>query len=351
MTDRRLPTNVARAATSGTSTTTACTGGWHSSGMLPPALAAALATELRDVPPRRLTGAADRLSRRYREDRPAPDPLLDQADAVAAYLATRVPATFAAVHAAAEQLALAVPDLTPRRLLDLGAGLGAATWALHEVFASVGSVHLVDYSAVALATAGRMLGSEPVFVTQEVRRLDRAPAPGERHDVAVVAYVLGELAPADRHHVVDRLVAAADTVLVVEAGTPAGYQRVLAVRDRLVADGWRIAAPCPHEAACPLAADDWCHFGARLARSATHRAAKGAERSFEDEPFSYLAATRRPVPVRPARVLRRPRVRSGHVLLTLCEPAGRAEVRTVSARDKAAYRKVRRVAWGDVWPT
>lgn len=318
--------------------------------MLPPALAAALAAELRDVPPRRLAGAADRLSRRYREDRPAPDPLLDEADAVAAYLATRVPATFAAVRAAADQVALALPDLLPRRLLDVGAGLGAATWALREVFPSLGSAHLIDYSAAALATADRMLGSEPISLTQEVRRLDGAPMSGERYDVAVVAYVLGELALADRRHVVDRLVAAADTVLVVEAGTPAGYQRVLAARDRLVADGWSIVAPCPHELACPLTADDWCHFGARLARSATHRVAKGAERSFEDEPFSYVAATRLPVPVRSARVLRRPRVRSGHVLLTLCEPDGRTKVRTVSARDKAAYKRVRRTVWGDVWP-
>ena len=37
--------------------------------------------------------------------------------------------------------------------------------------------------------------------------------------------------------------------------------------------GANILAPCPHARPCPLAAPDWCHFSARVARSRLHREA------------------------------------------------------------------------------
>ena len=102
----------------------------------------------------------------------------------------------------------------------------------------------------------------------------------------------------------------------------------------------------PTTTPCPLPEGDWCHFATRLARSRTHRLAKGAERGFEDEKFAYVVLTRSPHPAAAARVLRRPDLRPGHVVLDLCTADG-LERRTVSKRDGADYRRARKVAWGD----
>ncbi|TIU19787.1 MAG: methyltransferase type 11, partial [Mesorhizobium sp.] len=92
-----------------------------------------------------------------------------------------------------------------------------------------------------------------------------------------------------------------DTLLIVEPGTPAGWQRVLAVRSQLIEAGAHVSAPCPHEAPCPLVPPDWCHFSRRVARSRLHRLAKEADVPWEDEKFIYLAASRQPAAVRAAR--------------------------------------------------
>ena len=85
---------------------------------------------------------------------------------------------------------------------------------------------------------------------------------------------------------------------------------------------------------------DWCHFATRLSRTRTHRLAKDAERGFEDEKFSYVALSRAPLPAEHARVIRRPDLRPGHVVLDLCTPAG-LEQRTVSRREGANFRRAR----------
>ena len=163
-------------------------------------------------------------------------------------------------------------------------------------------------------------------------------------DLVIVSYVLGEV----REPAVVRTLweQAADTIVVVEPGTPAGYRRVLAARDAVLADGGFTVAPCPHDLPCPLEKGDWCHFGVRLPRSRLHRRAKAVERGFEDEKFSYAVLSREPTPRAAARIIRPPQVRSGHVRLARREADG-VHARTVSRRQGAAYRTARGAAWGD----
>ncbi|MEO5940703.1 MAG: small ribosomal subunit Rsm22 family protein, partial [Candidatus Limnocylindrales bacterium] len=104
---------------------------------------------------------------------------------------------------------------------------------------------------------------------------------------------------------------------------------------------------------CPIAGPAWCHFLARLDRSPLQRAAKTAARSWEDEPFSYVALSREPaaaVAGPSARVvLGRPRQRPGMIQLRICVD-GRIETRTLSRRDGLAWRTARDLAWGDAVP-
>jgi ribosomal protein RSM22 (predicted rRNA methylase) len=115
----------------------------------------------------------------------------------------------------------------------------------------------------------------------------------------------------------------------------------------LIAAGAQILAPCPHDEACPMVGDDWCHFAVRLPRSRDHRLAKGAEVPYEDEPYAYLLAAR-PGLGGPAaaRVLAPPRSNKPGIDLKLCTPHG-VEARFVGRRDKAGYAAARRLGWGD----
>ena len=137
-----------------------------------------------------------------------------------------------------------------------------------------------------------------------------------------------------------------DTLLVVEPGTPAGYARIIALRERLIASGAHVAAPCPHDGPCPLAAPDWCHFTQRLQRSRAHKQLKAAELPYEDEKFVYVALTRAAISPRPDRVLAQPKLSKIAVTAKLCTDHG-VVLATAPRRDKPRYSRFRKLDWGD----
>ncbi|MEW2557485.1 small ribosomal subunit Rsm22 family protein [Streptomyces griseorubiginosus] len=315
-------------------------------------LRAALAGLLDGLPPKQAAQAVDRLIANYRGTTPTDAPILrDRAD-VAAYAAYRMPATFEAVHAVLEAFAEATPGWTPAGHLDVGGGTGAATWAVSATWSGDREVTVLDWSEPALALGRELAAAHPALTQARWQRArigkDMAlPAT----DLVTVSYVLNELTPADRTVLVDTAAAAAQAVVIVEAGTPAGYARVIEARDRLIDAGFRIAAPCPHSAACPIVpGEDWCHFAARVSRSSLHRKVKGGSLPYEDEKFSYVAATRLPATPAPARIIRRPQIRKGQVLLDLCEPDEHLTRRTITKRHGDLYKTARDTTWGAPWP-
>jgi ribosomal protein RSM22 (predicted rRNA methylase) len=90
---------------------------------------------------------------------------------------------------------------------------------------------------------------------------------------------------------------------------------------------------------------DWCHFAQRISRTPLHRGVKAATLSYEDEKFSYVAATGFAARAGGARVLRHPQTRKGLVTLELCTPSG-LQHRAVSRKDGLLYRRARDAVWG-----
>jgi ribosomal protein RSM22 (predicted rRNA methylase) len=159
--------------------------------------------------------------------------------------------------------------------------------------------------------------------------------------------MIGEISDAERTALADLMWAKTrDTLLIVEPGTPAGYGRIIALRRQLIAAGAHVAAPCPHDGECPLAAPDWCHFTQRLPRSRAHKQLKSAELPYEDEKFSYVALTRAPAARHPARVLAQPVVTKVAVTARLCTDQGILNA-VAARRQKAAYTRFKKINWGD----
>jgi ribosomal protein RSM22 (predicted rRNA methylase) len=319
---------------------------------LPVALRQAVETVLEGVPLAELARAAADLSSRYRAERRDGAMHLAGDLAARAYLATRLPATYAAIRACLDAVAEIRPDFAPRRLLDLGAGPGTALWAVVDRWPSLEEALQVEASPVMRAWGERLSATLAAGcrVAWRAGDIESGLADAEPHDLLVMAYVLGELMPDRQGAVVDRLwELTTDLLLIVEPGTPAGWRRILAARERLLARGAHMLAPCPHAGPCPLAAPDWCHFAQRLPRSRLHRLAKAADVPWEDEKFIYLAVARAPAALPAARVIAPPRRGKGHASLKLCLGEARAEVRLVSRRDGESYKRARRTDWGDIW--
>lgn len=317
---------------------------------LPPSLRHAVDRALDGIALSDLKRAADRLSQRYRaEVRDGRFHLSDDL-AARAYLATRLPATFAAVRSSMEAVAEALPDFAPVTALDVGAGPGTALWAASDCWASLDDALLIEGSP-AIRAIGETLSREAAPARVEWRSGDAAgDLPGlEPRDLVTLAYVLDELAEPARDRLVDRLWdLTAGTLLIVEPGTPAGWARIVRARDRLLGVGAHLVAPCVHSAACPLAAPDWCHFSRRVARSRLHRQAKGAEVPWEDEKFVYIAASRQPGARPDARIIAPPwNAGNGRIGFKLCTGDGERTERILGKRDGAAFKAARRLDWGD----
>ncbi|AZO55500.1 MULTISPECIES: small ribosomal subunit Rsm22 family protein [unclassified Mesorhizobium] len=316
---------------------------------LPVPLRQAVDRILEKVPLPDLKQAAKTLSDRYRAELRDGRLHMAQDMAVRAYLATRLPATYAAVRASLDALAEARPDFTPKTLLDVGAGPGTVLWATSDLWPELERATLLEASA-AVRKIGETLATDAIAartvwqagdVTTELADLQPA-------ELVTCAYVLDEIVPASLAKMVDRLWhLTTDTLLIVEPGTPAGWQRILSVRRQLIAAGAHVLAPCPHEVPCPLNPPDWCHFSRRVARSRLHRLAKDADVPWEDEKFIYIAASRQPAASRAARVIAPPKSGSGKVTLKLCEADGSASEKLFTKRDGDAFKVARRLDWGD----
>ncbi|HVW22709.1 MAG TPA: small ribosomal subunit Rsm22 family protein [Opitutaceae bacterium] len=315
---------------------------------LPAALRRAVDLAIAGTRPDELARAAQSLSARYRGE--VRDGRFHVADALSAhaYAAVRLPATYAAVRQALQRAAEAAPDFAPRTLLDAGAGPGTATWAAAECWPSLQSSVLIEGSA-AFRALGESLAREGLAPSLSWRGddLGALPAGLPEADLVLLAYVLGELPPAARGPLVERLwQASAGALVIVEPGTPAGWERILGARERLLQAGARLLAPCPHGAPCPLAPPDWCHFARRVARSRIHLQAKEADVPWEDEKYIYVAASRQAARLPAARVVAPPRSASGQVWLKLCRSDGTAGERHFTRREGDAFKAARRADWG-----
>ncbi|CAN1177992.1 Methyltransferase-like protein 17, mitochondrial [Linum perenne] len=247
-----------------------------------------------------------------------------------AYVASRMPAVFSACYRVLGEVGKRLPDFTPSKVLDFGAGTGSAFWAMKEVWPkSIKKVNLVEPSQ-SMQRAGRSLiqGMKDLPLIHgydSIQALSKNLNKSEReHDLVIASYVLGEIpSMKDRITIVRQLWDLTQDVLVlIEPGTPQGSSIISQMRSHIlwmekrklrklqkkkgeacqdlvpVDSGVFIVAPCSHDGQCPLEkSGKYCHFVQRLQRTTSQRAYKstkggGPLRGFEDEKFSFVAFRR-----------------------------------------------------------
>ena len=233
-------------------------------------------------------------------------PYLADGDLRREYESEIAPRTVAALKSIFADTTIAAP----RRVLDLGAGTGAAREAIRARW--------IDAEVVAV---DKVPG--PGILRADVTRAVRPAGVDGRFDVLVAAHLLNEL-PFDadgRARLVlawcSELLQPDGTCILVEPALRETSRQLLAVRDRLLAAGLFVVAPCLWQGPCPalLRERDFCHMSA---------AAIVQGRSRVD--FSYLVLRKQGASCTDTsrfRIVSDPMKDKGRLRLFACGPAGR----------------------------
>lgn len=321
---------------------------------LPEALQQAIENEVDQYGIKKLAAAREELTKHYRDQkkRPAVDPHMQTDLQRLSYLATRFPATYAAVNCVMKAVQEQIPHQPVRSLLDLGAGPGTAMWAAANVFPELEKVTLIeqDLSLMKLGKRLALSSESEVIHSAEWIGADLAHLESfSEHDLVIFSYSIGELSEVGVTRLIELAWKATNQALVViEPGTPVGFERIRRIRSQLIEMGGHLIAPCPHQGPCPMAGGNWCHFPARVERTSLHKKLKGGSLGYEDEKFSYIAFSKKDCTLPFGRVMAPPAIRSGHVNLSLCAKEGLEQI-TISKRNPDAYKKARKSDWGSAF--
>ncbi|HET6282985.1 MAG TPA: small ribosomal subunit Rsm22 family protein [Polyangia bacterium] len=242
------------------------------------------------------------------------------------YAAEIAPRTGAALAKILAELALAAPRHRRPRVLDLGAGTGAAGDAVRSYFAQQGdNIEMVAMDNV----------QAPGVVMADLAGADVPAGLTGRFDLIVAAHLLTELfvglprearIAARARKVVawcERLLEDGrenpGVLIIVEPALRDTSRELLAVRDRVVATGLQVVAPCFWAGPCPalIRERDWCHDAVPAGQN---------RRTQPRVDFSYLVLRTQGEPATDPtlfRIVSDPLLEKGRLKFYGCGPVGR----------------------------
>lgn len=308
---------------------------------LPPDLTQQIQTLLESLPLKQRQDWQERLSARYKG---TDSKALGSKEEALLYLATRLPATYHVMGHVFDLLKNVYPQWDKLETLqDVGCGPGSSRWVVAETFPQVTALTLLEKNASMLEMARAL--NHPLGRLEAKNYVSEGLAP---HDLSLASYTLSELKEKDLLKAVRGLLENTQRILVlIEPGTPKGFETLRRAREVIIQESAFILAPCGHERPCPMTGGDWCHFSKRLPRTRFHQESKGGTLGFEDEKFSYLIASKgTPEKTRAPRLIKKPQAGKGHRRLTLCTKEG-IQTRTITKSKDVNYKFLARLEWGD----
>lgn len=268
-----------------------------------------------------------------------------------AYLGGRAPATLKVLSFVMAQLKSWIQADDMKTFLDLGAGLGLSTLIMEDCFPSLVQLTLEEPN-LQMTKLGQALLKKISLAPERIKWEAKSSqeSTNNSHDLVLLSYVLNELSEKDQEDLVKAAwTKTKKTLILIETGTPEGFEIIKRAREILRAGGAFLWAPCLHQEVCPMERPNWCHFSVRVPRTKTHRFLKEGSLGYEDEKFSYLVVGReeRRERIEGGRVLSPPRKRPGHFLMDVCTSEGDLEVWT-RGRSQAGYKEAKAISWGQV---
>lgn len=266
------------------------------------------------------------------------------------YSVIRYPATFKAFSDALEYSSVSLGDIDISSALDIGAGSVAASIASLYQLKYLNKIDLLEKEQVMIDIGEYLLSridTKGVDINYHKLDIIKDDLSNYQSDLVFSNYVLNELDDSKIIEVIDKMWDSTKKVLlVVEPGTPIGFEIIRLIREHLLSKGGYILAPCPHMDKCPIVSPDWCHFSTRVSRSKLHKLLKGGDAPFEDEKYTYIAFSKSPCSRCNNRILRHPQINSGHIALEVCSKDCLRTIK-VTKKDKELFKVARKSKAGD----
>ncbi|MGB8169991.1 MAG: small ribosomal subunit Rsm22 family protein [Chthoniobacteraceae bacterium] len=214
--------------------------------------------------------------------------------------------------------------------IDWGCGTGIAGRRALTEWPQLKTLALHDRSPLALRYATDR--ARESFPGVEVHRFAKKCEP---NTLLLVSHVANELTPAALEELL-ALAAQARDVVWVEAGTHADSRRLSEIRERLLAGGFTVVAPCTHQARCGMLTPEnerhWCHHFAGPPPEAfqdARWAEYGKELSIDlrSLPYSFFVLSRAAAPPVAgfSRVIGEVREAKGYCKVLSCQAEGVSE--------------------------
>lgn len=301
--------------------------------------------ELRDV--------ALNLSKRYMESKRNGESLLKNNLDTVAYSVIRMPATYSAIRTCLEKIN-EIYDFDINSVLDIGSGTGAAEWAVIDKF------DISDFVCIEREKTMRDIAKIYFSYFDTLKNVEFIDADilkeefNFKKDLCILSYIINELDEKDRISVIDKAINSTSKVLlIVEPGTPEGFNNIKKIRDYLYGKGYKIIAPCIGFCGrCDIKEDDWCASSVRVQRTKIHKYLKDAEVGFEDEKFTYLAVSIKDIEFNQKenlrRILRHPKIENGRILVKTCLK-GEVKEEIILKKNKDEFKSLKKKNIGDIF--
>ncbi len=319
---------------------------------LPESIETAINDVLSTYPQNELLKRSKSIHERYMEREKDGEHFLHDRGDIMAYLAMRVPATYAQIMGALTQIQEVMPSFQPKSLLDIGSGPGTATWAAQSIFPSLKHATLVDREKQFLYFGQEIMQKAQIPLATSWERSDIRTFSGTNYDLILVANVLNELSSHDVTELLQYLTARCTGIMVViEPGTPNGFA---IVQKATMASSLNIIAPYINSKVTK-SNDYWIHFPERFTRPEFQKRIRQHMRDdslsasdWEEAKYSYVAMSKLPIEKSfYGRCVGKVEKQKGLVKVPLLTENG-IETVTVLKRNKQAYNFAKEVRWGDI---
>lgn len=290
------------------------------------------------------------------------------------YAVARMAPDFASLVRILNEIKKRDSQFSPRNMLDFGSGVGTSMWVVDKIWpGSCKEAVCVDASGDMNDLADLLLRggdiSNPLHVREGGTFFKQFLPMSDTHkyDLVLSSRTLFELPDmASRLRTIDILWRkTSGYLIIVEAGTKAGYRLVLEARDYVLELSRRayeegesnpqgyVFAPCSHDKFCPVffhSSDAHCNFSVSYKPYAF-----GREQNFQKDVFSYVVlkrGNRDDTEVQWPRVVRLPIHSKKHIICRTCTRYGTFQELTATKRRQGnvCYKVFKKTSWGDLLP-
>lgn len=284
-----------------------------------------------------LKNIASKIMEQYQNNSKKGEDLINSLLASKVYAVYRLPATYSAFSDALKNT-LEIYKENISSVIDVGAGSGSASLAVSHLLPNTKNFTLLERNKY-MMEIGKSLHNFR-YINYDLSK-DNLDING---DLVTSSYVLNELDQNSRINAINKMWNMTNKlILIVEPGTPEGFNLIREIRDYLISIGGHIISPCPHTGPC---LNTWCHFSTRISRSKLHKDIKGGDAPYEDEKYAYIAVSKSEITPCKNRILRHPQINPGFIELEVCTKEGFKKIK-YSKKDKELFKKARKSNAGD----